>query len=339
MVNSKYQIRYLNNSEYPLWDNFVENCSYGTIFHKTEWLVPICRLKKYSFKIAAVFEKNTIVAGFAICYISKFKYFPIIVSPVSSLYYGFLIDDSGQKQDGRKENGRMEIADELIAFLDTDFDLIVSNFVPEFLDIRPFSWKKYNPAVVYTYRIKIESIDDIFANFDSDIKRRIKKTTEGGYELKINNLNCLDDFYNLQILTFKRQELDFPWNEHEFALVAEPMIQSGKIKFYTVFHKELPVSSAAVIIDKKIGYYWMAGGNPGYYSQGFNQILILEILKDLEKNNIKTFDFVGANTRSITKYKMTYNLPLIPFYTISKINSPLLKCLLSLKILIRKIKN
>ena len=67
-----------------------------------------------------------------------------------------------------------------------------------------------------------------------------------------------------------------------------------------------------MILDQATGtaYYWHAGADKDFLNTGLNQLLVL-----------KSFDFVGADTESIARYKSTYNFPLVPMYSVSKSRS------------------
>ncbi len=53
-------------------------------------------------------------------------------------------------------------------------------------------------------------------------------------------------------------------------------------------------------------------------STGLNQLLILKVLEYYQQTELNRFDFVGADTESIARFKSTFNLPLVPLYSVSK---------------------
>ena len=75
-----------------------------------------------------------------------------------------------------------------------------------------------------------------------------------------------------------------------------------------------------MILDQATGttYYWHAGADKDFLNTGLNQLLILKILEKYNVSDMKGFDFVGADTESIARYKSTFNLPLTSMYSVTK---------------------
>jgi len=320
-MSNKINIRYLVEDEFYLWDLFVDECEHGTIFNKTYWLKNIFSYKNTKFKVLAGFDKNDkIIAGFAFGYKIKFGIFKIINPPVITPYNSILIKERNTNKRSKNESYNFGILNEIIQFLDKNFNFIKIRFTPNHSDIRPFIWNKYNESIFYTYNLKLGKKETIFENFDSDIKRRIKKAKQLLYSIKTEqNDENINAFYNLQNISFEKQKHNFNLTKEQFINFMQILFHEDKAKIYTVYLEDKPVASCVLVFDKTNAYYWLAGSDYKYLNTGLNQLLFWEMINDLSKNEIKNFDFLGANTNTIAKYKSTYNFKLVPYYSIEKI--------------------
>jgi len=327
-------IRLLNKDEYYLWDIFVNECKYGTIFNSTFWLKNLLNYKNIQFKILAVFDANKeIVAGFAFGQKNKFGVFKIVVPTPYTPYNGILIKEKKSKYQSKIESFNFKILNYINKFLLSNYKYISISFSPDYNDIRPFSWNNYNTKILYTYRLKLENLSNIFDNFDSDIKRRIKKAKQLSYEIKVeNNQHSIKTFYQLQNLSFEKQKHQFNLSEEEFINFMQGIFKKNAARIYTIYTDDsVPVASCVVLLSNNTAYYWLAGSNPNFLNTGFNQLLFWEMLNDLSENKIERFDFMGANTNSIARYKSTYNFTLTPYYSATIVNGFIPKILFSVK--------
>ena len=317
---NKITIRFLSDNEFHLWDSFVDECEQGTIFNKTYWLKNILSYKNIKLRILAGFDNNDkIITGFAFGYKLKFGIFKIIEPPPITPYNSILIKERNSKNRSKNESYNFKIANEFIQFLNKKFHYIKITLSPEYFDIRPFIWNNYKERVLFTYSSELVKVTSIFENFDSDIKRRIKKAQQLPYNIKTDETeNNINAFYQLQKLSFNKQVHAFKLSKDQFLNFMQILFFEKKGKIYTVYLENTPVASCVLIFDKSNAYYWLAGSDPKHLNTGLNQLLFQEMLVDLSKNEIKTFDFLGANTKTIAKYKSTYNFKLAPYYSVDK---------------------
>lgn len=74
---SKYTTRYLDRTEFAIWDSFVDECQYGSIFNKSYWLENIYKYQKnITFRIVGCFDKESnLIGGLALGSKKKFSIF------------------------------------------------------------------------------------------------------------------------------------------------------------------------------------------------------------------------------------------------------------------------
>lgn len=334
-MSSKYTVRYLDKSEYGNWDLFVDECEGGSIFNKSFWLENLYKYSKnINFKILGCFDKDSnLLGGFSFGHFKKFGLFSIIALPRLTPYSGILIKKRPSKYVSKTENYHLNVTKALTAYLDKNFSQISLILSPNYKDVRAFSWNNYSERVMYTYCANIKEAESLIESFDPDVKRQIKKLEQDEFLIKIDD--NIDVFYDLQEKSFKRQERSFNLNKSQFTEFLKNINLENCYKVYTIYQGKTPVYSSIVLLYKSIGYYWLAGGDPNYFAKGHNKLLLKEIVVDLNKKGIKEFDFIGANTPSISKYKSNFGFNLVPYYYVEKANSRILKLLLTIKSIIK----
>lgn len=332
-MSNNYSIRYLNENEFDLWDDFVEEYESGSLFNKTYWLRNIYRSKQATLKIIGCFDKNNdLIAGYAFGHKRKFYIFPIIIPPSITPINNIVFKERDTKSNSKRESYYFKLFSQIIEFLERYYVIISFTFPFNFIDVRPFLWKNYKGEIRYTYFSDISDLDDVFSNFDSDIIRRIKKTDDLSFKIDTGkDLNNVETFYNLQELSFRKQHHYFRLTKSQFIDFMKILISKEKAKIYTIYLDQKPVASNIILFDKNIAYYWLAGSDPLYLKTGVNQLLLWEVLKDSRNAGIKYFDFVGANTSTIAKYKGTFNFKLYPYYNLYKETGILIKFLMLFK--------
>jgi len=89
---NKHIVRYLNEAEYKQWDDFIDDSSQGTLFHKSYWL----SASGENFKIYGCFKNRNLVGGFPILCRSKFD-IKQAVHPSLTPYLGVVFKKSETK--------------------------------------------------------------------------------------------------------------------------------------------------------------------------------------------------------------------------------------------------
>jgi lipid II:glycine glycyltransferase (peptidoglycan interpeptide bridge formation enzyme) len=318
---ANYSLKKLDEDNYSVWDEFVSNLEFGTIFHQTKWLKKVYSGKGVDFEVVVVYDdKGQLVAGFAFGYKSIYSQRALATAPVTP-YFSPLIKPKKTNSRIKQESYYNTITELIIEYLESKLSYIKITFPPEIIDIRPWDWSNYTNKVLYTYKSELKVIDDVINKFDSDIKRRAKKAKELDYILSTDTSEMqIHDFYELLQKTYKKQQHKFTLSEGVFKGIVSSIFKEESAKIYTVYYERKPVSSCLIIFDTNIAYYWLAGSDPDYLKMGFNQLLFVEMMADLSNMGKEYFDFIGANTSTIARYKGTFNMDLVPYHQVEKVS-------------------
>lgn len=337
-MSDKYIIKYLNKEEYNLWDFFVDECENGTIFNKSFWLENIYKYQKnVDLHIIGCFNNGELIGGCAIGFKKKFFVFSLMVPPVYTPYYGILIKERETKYISKKESHQISVYNKLNSFLKERYCQVISAFSPHNIDIRYFSWNGFSEKIKYTYISELDKIENIYENFDPSLKRQIKKGLKQDYRIRYDfSSQELKTSYDLiKGMSIRKNRSSF-LSFKDFSDFLLNLNEKGNVIISNVYKNDISVYSVIIVIDKKTAYYWLAGGDYKHYNTGLNQVLLYDIFKKLYKENCQTFDFIGANTQSISQYKSNFGFELVPYYNVDKVNSRLLKILFNIKSIIKK---
>lgn len=329
---SRYTVKYLTESEYASWDSFIDECIHGNIFNKSFYLKTLADLLNIQFSILVILNKdNDIVGGFAHCHNRKIGFNYTYIPPLVP-FYSLVVKERNTKYASKKERFNKEIIHKIIEELSKVYVYLDFRFPPSFKDIRPLTFNDFLSKVAYTYITNISDPGKLFNHFDQDVKRRIKKTQETNHQfVKDNSEQTAKTFFNLQQKSYTRQNLIFKLNQTQFIKYANELRHHDCINIYTIYYENVPITSCFVILENRKSYYLLSGTDIKYSKFGFNQLLIWETIKDLSKNGIEYFDFIGGNNESIAQYKSGFNFQLQPLYQTKKYNSKIFKILFSIK--------
>lgn len=316
MAKKEIVTRYLSSDEFGEWDQFIEALPEGSIFYKTTWLKAIYGIQNVRFKILVSLNSQEEIIGGIVLGEKRKLGFRFFVPPKYTPYYGYV--------------SRPGAAMSLIRASSQDY--IQSKFSPGTIDVRDYLWNGFTGNIQYTHVLEVpEKEETVFKGFDYAIRKQINKAQKNDYLIKKGaDENMINEFYDLQEEAFKRQKHDFTFSKQQLTDLINAAGEEA-VFIYTGYIENAPAFSQIVIRDKKTVYHWLAGGSPQFFSTGLNQLLFWEIIKDAIDLKYRYFDFCGANTASIARYKSGYNFPLVSNFMVEKRNGRLLRLLLSIK--------
>jgi hypothetical protein len=320
--STNIETRYLQEEEYPLWDAFVDQSPEGTIYHKTIWLKSFAQWQHLELRVAGCYKGKELTGGMAFTCKKKFGLIKVMQIPFKTPFFGPDLSDTETKYRSKIESKRHTTLNALTDFLMSEIGMFTAVFAPSVEDIRPFIWKGFETRVHYTYITKLDKETDLLSQYDPPVRRQIKKGEQ--YPHTFHKENSREDILGAQKLeqqSFERQKLDLKYAVGDsFVEFIQSLLDEDSAQVYTIKTDGKAAASQLVILDqaKKMAYYWLAGVEPEFMSTGLNQLLLHLVLLDLQEQGFEGFDFVGAGTETIARYKATYNFPLVPVHTVNK---------------------
>lgn len=297
---------------------FCQNEKDIPIFSKDWWLDAVCGVDNWDVVLV---EKGGQIVG-ALPYFVKKRYgfFRISMPQLTQNMGVYIKYPPGQKY-YKKLSWEKEIMSELIEKL-PKFDSFSQSFHYNITNWLPFYWKNYEQSTYYTYVIEGISLDILQEMCETDIRRRRRRATSAGVEV-IESEN-VDKFYELNKMTFKRQETSIGYTLEFIKNLYEICKKNDCVKMYFAKYQDRIIAANFLVYDSRSVYYLMGGIDPEYKDLGAMDIVQFEGIKFAIENN-KTFDFEGSIIESIEKYFRSFGAIQKPYFHICKTNSNIIK--------------
>lgn len=281
-----------------------------------------------AWDVALVFEKDQIVASMP--YVLKKKFgFTIITQPNLTQTLGPWLRPSSAKY-SRQLGLQKKRIQELLTQL-PKFDHYQQNWHHTIKNWLPAYWLGFQQTTRYTYII--EELDDlplVLSNFDSSYRNKINKAEK---IVQIKQDLDIDDFYKINALTFERQNLRPPYSIEFLRRHDKALSVAGKRKIFYAIDPNRKIHSALYLVwDAECAYVHMIGEDPDLRNSGAGILLIWEAIKYASTTlGLKRFDFEGSIMENVEPVRRDCGGIQVPYFTIKKTPSRILKTVLFLR--------
>jgi hypothetical protein len=318
--NSELYLKYLNENEYHLWDEFVDNIEYGTIFNKSLYLKKIAEILDVKFSVLVALDINKkICGGFAFCHFIKLKFIKSIYFPPIVQYYSILIQDIETKNKHYKQVKNFDLINQIIKFLENDFSILYFEFPPQYKDVRPLIWKNYKCELRFTYTENLQKINEIEGNFGRSLKNKIRSGKKLSYKIvKENTLENIKNLYFLKTNALEKINFQFLFTENAFVNLITELYNHKSAKIYTLHYEGKPISSILTFFHKTNVFLILYASDEKYFKTGLSSVLLVDLFHDLSTQGYTNLDFLGANLETIARYKANYNFELQTYAKLNK---------------------
>ncbi|WP_439182197.1 GNAT family N-acetyltransferase [Carboxylicivirga taeanensis] len=328
----KYTIKKIaNENATDEWSELLNNSTNISPFHHLEWFNAYSKAKGEKFEILGCYNDNDeIIAGFAYFYRKRLKY-NLIINLLGIDNHIIYLERSTKLQ-SKKESYYFEIYQAFNSHFEKHFHHIEYTLSCTNIDIRPFTWNGFIPEIRYTYTGQITEVDKMITNFNPDVRNKIKKALKLNYRFDYSNTEE-EIIISHQLI---KRSLDKNNKEHilqqdEFVTFCKILNQAGMIKVCNMYYEGIPVATRVIIHNHSHAIDFQAGGNEEYFKTGLNQLLSYKIFDLLYQCKIESYDFRGANTPTIARYKSGFNFSLQPYYHLSKNKGVIFNTLMKMK--------
>ncbi len=283
-------VKFLEDASDEKWDSFVDRSPQGSVFCYYKWL-------KFStnndFQVLVYLENNNIIAGMPLPFYSTSR----IKLPLLTQKMGVLFKDFSDLKYSTKLEKEKKIIYAFLDILKKDKKSYNMNFDWHFENWLPFYWKGYEQTTRYTYVIDFnqKSPDIIWKDMDQKTRNSIAKAQKNF--LTVSETDDIKKFYEINRLTFKRQNLRIPYSldyiERLYSNFKEDICL-----FQAIDNNKNVHAMNFYIKDKKSVYYLMSGADPNYRSSGAQNLIHWEAIK-YYYDKVNYFDFEGSMIENI----------------------------------------
>jgi lipid II:glycine glycyltransferase (peptidoglycan interpeptide bridge formation enzyme) len=274
-----------------MWNNFVSTTGECPIIQTIEW-GEFKRISGWQPIRVAVFEQDKIVGGISIL---KRK-IPFIGK---SLFYaprGPVLDFHNVEIFSlllSKIRGIAKTHNAIVLKIDPEVS-DTDTAATEILDKYDFHFVKKQIQPRATLFLDLtQSLDDLFANFESKTRYNIRLSVRKGVQVKeMTNIEGVDIFYKIYIETAKRDTFIIHPYEY-YKRVVEEMANKGMVHIFFAYYQDKPIAGVYIFsFGHKVWYMYGASLNK-YRNVMPNQAIHWEVIKWAKEMGYKTYDLWG----------------------------------------------
>ncbi len=189
----------------------------------------------------------------------------------------------------------------------------------------PLYWKGFSQTTRYTYRIEnLTDMDSIWARFRGNIRSDIRKA-QNKEKLTIYTDRSVEDFLCLNKKVFSRQGMTKPYSD-DFVRRIDRAAAGNNARRIFIAEDEQGRQHAGVYLiwDAQSAYYLMGGGDPELRNSGATSLCMWEAIQ-FAANVTQSFDFEGSMLEPVERFFRAFGAIQTPYFSVSKVNSGLLK--------------
>ncbi len=300
------EIKRLNETEYVLWNEFIDNSPQGSIFCKTWYLDAL----KADYKILVIKENNLIKAGIVLAKNQINTY----ANPMFSKYLGVLFEESKgnlQKEISKRYKYQALLIKELKMIKSFDY-----YFHPNYDNWIPFYWEGFSQQTRYTYRINLfeSSIECLYKLFHGNLRNDIVNAQNKG--VSIDQDIGFDILFQLVNKTFLRQGSKAPFSKELLQYFVEKLITRNCIKTFAAIDENNDyIASCCLVFDENSAYLILNGIDSDKLIRGANALMIFEAIKWCHPR-CTYFDFEGSMLPGVEQFYRRFGGELTPYMRI-----------------------
>ncbi|HQJ74809.1 MAG TPA: GNAT family N-acetyltransferase [Bacteroidota bacterium] len=304
------------------WEQFLSQIDNSTLFNSSLWGKIINQIFNISNEVI-IFHNNGIILAGAIIYYKKRYFIKTITKPPLTLYNGLLFNLPENQKNQKNIEIKHEISNNFINYLSKEYKFINFTTTIDFFDTRPFLWNKWIVLPQYTYILNLEDEKNIWNGFSSSLRRKINNCLS--YSPVISKNDNVEKLIDLHFESYSRNKIKPILDYDTFTNFVKLALENNICDIYSISIDNEIHSMRALLKWKDIIYDWIAGTETKYRNYNSTHFLLWELLKKYSNDNKRLFDFMGANTKSISDFKRLFGGELKEYYDLKYYSSNLFK--------------
>lgn len=292
------------------------------LFSKDWWLDAVCGENNWDVVLA---EEGGKIVGALPFYFVKRLGFRLVKMPLFTQTMGIWLQYPPEIRQYKTISFESRVIATLLNKL-PPFDNFSQNFHFNFSNWLPLYWKGFHQTTRYTQVIEgLTDLDKVYANFDSDIRRKLRKASNN---LAVTSEDTLTNFYEVNKQVFARQNLKTPYHfSHLKTLDAVCKKNKSRKTFFVEDSKGNTHSVLYLVWDDNSSYLLLCGDDLRWRSSDANALATWKAIEfTAQELKLNCFDFEGSMIKNITIYKnQRFGATLKPYFHIDKTVSKLLK--------------
>ena len=290
------------------------------IFSRAWWLDAVSG--ENNWDVTLVTKDGNVVASMPYCI--KYKYGLTIIShpPLTQTLGPWLKSSHAKYAKVLAEQKDVMLA--LIAQLPA-YDSFLQKWSYQVTNWLPFYWSGFKQTTRYTYILPNLSDEKfLWSELQAKIRTDIRKA-ENRYNLKVRDDLSIDDFLELNKLTFERQGMSLPYSEDLVRRLDDACVANQCRKIWIAEDSEGRHHAGVYIVwDENCAYYIMGGANPDLRNSGATSFCMWHAIRHAASVTQK-FDFEGSMLESVERFVRSFGAIQTSYFSISNTPSRILR--------------
>ncbi len=311
---SPYQVRILEERDWPAWDAFVRQSPQGTLFHTTKWLGATGK----PFHIYGCYHQETLVGGMAVEIVGRqtagHSYFTTLTDEAQATrgsrdvvghayncpYLGVVLPPPSKKYLTTLTLHR-NILKSLAICVKNQFTSIRSHFGPDVTDMQPFISAGYTISLRYTYRIDLSDLAIVWSDMTDKRRNDIRKAERDG--MHVDDRGSLQDVLSLLKGTFQRHRRAARFSD--LADRRDQMLRHNDQcrSFVARDRSGEAVAGIYIVWDEKCAYYLLGGYGATPAHRGAGALALWEAIRYAGSTvGLQRFDVLSAHMGAFERF-------------------------------------
>jgi hypothetical protein len=196
-----------------------------------------------------------------------------------------------------------------------DASAFVQQFSPAIMNALPFRWAGYRLDVQYTYRLALDSEEELWDGLRGSIRREIRKARR---RVEVREDLGLDRFYAIWAKTFTRLDLPVPISMAQLERIDAACTARGA-RLMTFAHDEADRVHAVsyVVWDRNAAFNLLGGADPELRTSGASSLLMWEAIMRA-RDITDVFDFEGSMIQPVERFFRAFGSRQTPYLRVSR---------------------
>lgn len=303
-----FTLRYLEPSEYALWDALVDISPQGSVFCRSWWLNTVGDVR-----VLACFSGNQIIAGIPL-YVEKHFGIPVCTMPKLTRAWGVIM----RPLDGKTVSASSRETKILRAFAVelSQYTLFFQAFHPCLSNWLPFYWSGFRQTTRFTYVLDdLSDLSRVWQGMSESTRRQIRKAEKAGLTV----VQCgIDEVYRCECQSFLRQGRKPTHSESLLSsLYDSAKANNSGACFAVVDRKETVYAARFLVWDKNRAYYLVAGADSELRASGANSLGMWSAIQFAAQRSC-AFDFAGSVIESIARFNRSFGAKQVAYNYVIK---------------------
>ena len=305
------QITFIEEKQYPLWDEFVMSSPQGSFFYTLAWATALQNTFRRSFKIAVCHKKELWLGG-TLYFINKKLGIPLI-TPLPLNFYNTPLFYKPENEKYQKTLAHMaEISNDFINFFTANYPIWILTSPPETEDIRAYQWQDCDVTPAYSYVLDLKNGDDPSNRYSQSVRRKLNQSKK--LESKIDENTDTGPFIDLYRQSYERHRIKPLISNEQLAILLSNLMKIPEIKLFYLSINDRIVAGRIICKAKNRVYDILAGSVD---KTGIGSVILMNYLINRYQSSCISFDFMGAGHPQVEQFKRGFGPQLVHGFNIT----------------------